>query len=80
MMVYQIVREELGPFNMLVLCIRRMLEPSVLACYWVNLFSTQVARDNIVQFGQILEVLFRCGVIGWSWWRRSTSSMAEAMS
>ena len=42
MMVYQIVREELGPLNMLVLCIRRMLEPSVLACYWVTLFTAQV--------------------------------------
>ena len=42
MMVYQIVRNELGPLNMLVLCIRRMLEPSVLACYWATLFAAQV--------------------------------------
>merc|ERR1719470_502497 len=46
-MVYQIVREELGPFNMLVLCIRRMLEPSVLACYWVTLFSAQVWSNGL---------------------------------
>jgi len=42
MLVYQIMREELGPINMLVLCIRRMLEPSVLACYWVTLFTAQL--------------------------------------
>eukprot|EP00092_Neocalanus_flemingeri_P050839 GFUD01058889.1.p1 GENE.GFUD01058889.1~~GFUD01058889.1.p1 ORF type:complete len:568 (+),score=198.06 GFUD01058889.1:192-1706(+) len=41
MLVYQVVRQELGPLNMLVLCIRRMLEPSVLACYWVTLFAAQ---------------------------------------
>jgi len=42
LLVYQMIREELGPFNMLVLCVRRMLEPSVLACYWLTLFSAQV--------------------------------------
>jgi len=47
MMVYQIVRQELGPFNMLVLCIRRMLEPSVLACYWVTLFTAQVWSNGL---------------------------------
>jgi len=47
MMVYQIVREELGPLNMLVLCIRRMLEPSVLACYWVTLFTAQLWSNGL---------------------------------
>jgi len=42
LLLYQIMREELGPINMLVLCIRRMLEPSVLACYWATLFSAQL--------------------------------------
>jgi len=41
-LVYQIMREELGPMNMLVLCIRRMLEPCVMACYWITLFTAQL--------------------------------------
>jgi len=47
MMVYQIVRNELGPLNMLVLCIRRMLEPSVLACYWATLFAAQCWSNGL---------------------------------
>ena len=46
MLVYQMVREELGMVNMLVLCVRRMLEPTVLACYWVTLFVAQVLKIN----------------------------------
>jgi len=47
MLVYQIVREELGPFNVLVLTIRRMLEPSVLGSYWVTLFFAQLWSNGL---------------------------------
>jgi len=47
MLVYQIVKEELGPFNVLVLTIRRMLEPSVLGCYWITLFLAQLWSNSL---------------------------------
>jgi len=43
--IYQIVKEELGTINFLILCLRRMLEPSVLACYWFTQFIAQLWID-----------------------------------
>jgi len=71
LLVYQMIREELGPFNMLVLCVRRMLEPSVLACYWLTLFSAQV-------WSNILELVDKKYIIQETdWYVQGLVAMAE---